>query len=63
MSIFIIKKVHFEDFPGGPVLKNPPANVGDAGSIPGLGRFHILWSTTTEAHGPRARALQQEMPP
>ena len=28
-------------FPGGPVVKNPPANVGDArdvGSIPGLGR-------------------------
>ena len=27
-----------EDFPGGTVVKNPPANVGDAGSIPGLGR-------------------------
>ena len=25
-------------FPGGSVVKNPPANVGDAGSIPGLGR-------------------------
>ena len=25
------------DFPGGPVGKNPPPNVGDAGSIPGLG--------------------------
>ena len=25
-------------FPGGPVLKNPPANGGDLGSIPGLGR-------------------------
>jgi len=23
-------------FPGGSVLKNPPANVADAGSIPGL---------------------------
>ena len=23
------------DFPGGPVVKNPPYNAGDAGSIPG----------------------------
>ena len=26
-------------FPGGSVVKNPPANVGDIGSVPGLGRF------------------------
>ena len=26
------------DFPGGSVVKNPPANVGDVGSIPGSGR-------------------------
>ena len=26
-------------FPGGSVVKYPPANAGDAGSIPGLGRF------------------------
>ena len=25
-------------FPGGSVVKNPPANSGDAGSIPGSGR-------------------------
>ena len=25
-------------FPGGIVVKNPPANAGDAGSIPGSGR-------------------------
>ena len=25
-------------FPGGPVVKNPPTNVGDSGSIPGSGR-------------------------
>ena len=25
------------DFPGGPVVKNPPFNAGDAGSIPGQG--------------------------
>ena len=27
-----------QDFPSGPVIKNPPANAGDAGSIPGSGR-------------------------
>ena len=26
------------DFPGGLVVKNPPANEGDTGSIPGSGR-------------------------
>ena len=25
------------DFPGGPVVKNPPSNAGDVGSIPGRG--------------------------
>ena len=29
------------DFPGGTVVKNPPANAGDMGSNPGLGRSHI----------------------
>ena len=29
-----------QGFPGDPVLKNPPANAGDMGSIPGLGRRH-----------------------
>ena len=27
-----------ENVPGGPVVKNPPANAGDTGSIPGPGR-------------------------
>ena len=26
-------------FPGGSMVKNPPANAGDMGSIPDLGRF------------------------
>ena len=29
------------DFPGGTVVKNPPANAGDTGSILGLGRSHM----------------------
>ena len=30
-----------EDFPGGSVDKNPPANTGDTGFIPGPGRSHM----------------------
>ena len=33
-----------EGFPGGAVVENLPANAGDTGSSPGLGRFHMLWS-------------------
>ena len=29
------------DFADGPVVENLPANAGDAGWIPGLGRFHM----------------------
>ena len=29
------------DFPGGTVVKNPPANAGDTGSSPSLGRPHM----------------------
>jgi len=28
-------------FPGGLVVKNPPANAGNMGSIPDLGKSHI----------------------
>ena len=31
-------------FPGGAVVKNPPANAGDTGSSPGPGRSHVLQS-------------------
>ena len=30
-----------QDFPGGPVVKNPPSNAGDLCSIPDLRRFHM----------------------
>ena len=35
-------KEHTEDYLGGPVVENPPANAGDVGLIPGLERFHML---------------------
>ena len=31
-------------FPGGAVVKNPPANAGDMGSSPGPGRSHMQQS-------------------
>ena len=31
----------FLGFPGGAVVKNPPANAGDMGSSPGPGRSHM----------------------
>ena len=30
-----------KDFPGGPMVKNPPVKAGDTGSIPGQERFHV----------------------
>ena len=38
-----IKNV-FRGFPGGAVVESPPANAGDTGSSPGLGRSHMLQS-------------------
>ena len=38
-SFFPIKK--FQGFPGGAVVENLPANAGDTGSSPGLGRSHM----------------------
>ena len=34
----------FRDFPGDAMDRNLPANAGDMGLIPGLGRFHMLRS-------------------
>ena len=31
-----------QDFPGGPLVKNLPANARDMGLIPGARRFHML---------------------
>ena len=48
--LFIVAKLVMpRDFPGGPVVKNLPANAGDRGSIPGQGRSHVLWSNWDHA--------------
>ena len=38
---FFVLKIQSRDFPGGTVVKNPPANAGDTGSSPGPGRSHM----------------------
>ena len=38
-----LQTFYIKSFPGGPVVKNLPANAGDISLIPGLGRFHIPW--------------------
>ena len=43
-------------FPGGSVVKNPPANAGDAGSIPGSGR------SPGEGNGNHSSILAWEIP-
>ena len=56
------------DFPGGPVVKNLPANARDVGSIPILGGFHKLGSTLAHMPQlprpmhPRAHVPKQEEP-
>ena len=40
----INSEVQGQGFPGGSVVKNPPANAGDPGSIPALGRSHMVQS-------------------
>ena len=58
----IIFNIYFKtrkkaDFPGGLVDKTSPA--GNTGSIPGAGRFHVLWWTTKPmCHSYWAHTLQ-----
>ena len=60
-------RIIFSDNPGGPGVKNLPANAGDTGSISSLGKVHMpqgncAWApqlliscaTTTEIHKPES---------
>ena len=38
------------DFPGGEVVKNPPPNAGDLGSIPGQGTRSHMHAATKNSH-------------
>ena len=48
-SVWFVFKRHLKrlagGFPADSVVKNLPANVGDMGSITGLGRSYLLWSS------------------
>ena len=50
-----------QDFPGGPVVKNPRTNAGDTDSTPGWGKIpHAVGqlspcTPTTETHSPQRR--------
>ena len=60
-----LKNFIFTDFPGGAVVKNPPANAGDTGSSPGPGRSHMPRSN--QARVPqllslRSRAHEPQLP-
>ena len=54
-NIHIFKSV--QGFPGGAAVESLPANAGDTGSSPGLGRSHMLrsklglWATIAEPAG------------
>ena len=61
--LFIEHLILAKGFPGGSVVKNPPANAGDLGSIPGSGRFpwRKKWQPTPvffpgKSHGQRILA-------
>ena len=58
-----IEKFTLRDLPGGPVVKNLPANAGETGSTPGPGRFHM--PKGNEAYEPQPlspRALEPRAP-
>ena len=62
-DVTIIKILSW-DFPGGAVVRNPPANAGDMGSIPGPGGSHMPWSNEARAPqllGLRSRACEPQL--
>ena len=66
-----VLQINSWDFPGGPVVKNPPPNAGDSGSIPDWGRSHVprgRWARAPQllslhTYSPRAamRSLHSSM--
>ena len=58
-----LKKL-FRDFPGGTVVKNPPANAGDTGSIPGPGRPRMPqsnWACAPQLLSLHSRACEPQL--
>ena len=58
--IRVFQKYKILGFPGGAVVKNPPANAGDTSSSPGLGRSHMPqsnWARKPQLLSLRVRSL------
>ena len=51
-----VSKMRVQGFPGGAVVKNPPANAGDMGLSPGPGSSHMPRSN--EAREPQLLSLR-----
>ena len=59
-SLFVPLLKAFQGFPGGAVVGNLPANAGDTGSSPGLGRSHVPrsnWAREPQLLGLRVWSL------
>ena len=49
-KMYVFNSQGVKDLAGGAVDKNPPANAGDTGLIPGLGRFHMPAEQPSPVH-------------
>ena len=60
MNDYSVKKKKAGDFPGGPVVKNPPCNAGDSGLILGQGTKipHTVKQLYPHATATEARELR-----
>ena len=57
-------KIQLGGFPGGAVVRNPPANAGDMGSSPGPGRSHMPrsgWARAPQLLSLRSRAREPQL--
>ena len=57
-----LPEITCQGFPGGPAVKNPPANAGDIGSILGPEGFHIPRGNKPMCRNNWARTSRQEKP-
>ena len=63
-SLFCMLKPNPMGFPGGAVVRSPPANAGDTGSSPGPGRSHMLrsnWACVAQLLSLRSRAREPQL--
>lgn len=65
---YTLKNGEILDFSAGPVVTNPSANAGEAGSVPAPGIFYLPGNyahapQVLSPRGPRAHAVAQEKPP